>query len=129
MIEHTLKSGRSLEITPAPFADAKEIYQVLAEELKTVDMDEEKEIDVNFLKGVFLSCIGSKKLEAAIWKVLPRCKYNGHKITPDTFEEVESREDYFEICWLASKENVSPFTKTLMQEYSHLLGVVKKILA
>lgn len=129
MIEKKLESGRELVITPAPFADAREVYQAFVVAIKDVDMDEDKEIDVNFLKGMFCAALSDKRLEAAIWACLPRCKYQGHKIIKDTFEDVEAREDYLEICWLVAEENVRPFTKALMQKFSQISGQMKKFLA
>lgn len=129
MIEKTLQSGKVLEITPAPFADAKDVYQIFLDEMQSLELDPEAEVDVNFLKGIFCKCLSSKKLEAAIWKCLSRCKYDGHKIIPDTFEDLDARADYIEICWLAGRENIEPFMRTLMQQYGHMLGVLKKALA
>lgn len=129
MKKHTLESGRVLEIGLAPFANSWLVYQTFLKEISYIELDEEAEVNVNFLKGVFCACMSSKHLEAAIWECMGRCKYDGQKIIRDTFEDVKAREDYIEICWLVAKENVEPFLKTLTQKYGHVLEMMKKSLA
>lgn len=48
---------------------------------------------------------------AALWPCLIKCTYKGVKITQATFEDVEAREDYFEIINSCIDENLRPFFK------------------
>ena len=127
-VTKTLESGKELVITPAPFADAKEVYQAFVEQLAPVNVDEEKELDANLFKDLFVNVLTSKRFEDAVWACMRRCKYGGHKITESTFEDVSAREDYLEICYYVAWENIHPFLKTLMQKYSHILGELNKAL-
>lgn len=129
MIEHKLESGKILKITPAPFSDAKAVYQSLLKELKTLKLDAQADVDVNLYKDLFCVALASEELEKAIWKCMERCIYDGHKIIPDTFEDVKAREDYLEVLLVVGKNNVEPFMKALMQKSSHLLEMMKKVLA
>lgn len=48
----------------------------------------------------------------ALWKCLSRCTYNGSKITKQTFEPVETRQDYEAIVEACIDENKRPFSQT-----------------
>ena len=109
----TLKSGKELGMNPAPFLDAKALYQAIMIETKGLDFGKDHDSAINIMKELFFTYLSSKQIEAALWECLKRCTYAGHKITPDTFEEVSAREDYVEICFELAKENVLPFLKNL----------------
>lgn len=121
-----LPSGAKLEITLAPFVDARALYQAFADEFKTLKIQGTTELDYNFLKDIFLVGISSKKIEQALDLCMKRATYNGAHIDGDTFTPEESRQDYFEVCFEIAKVNIMPFTKALMQKYSHVLGALKK---
>jgi hypothetical protein len=120
-----LPSGAELRITLAPFSDANALLQVALEELKNLKMAYSTEIDTNFIKDIICAGLSSKKFEAALWKCMERALYNNLKITEQTFEPAEARQDYFMVCFEVAKENIVPFTKTLMP----LLSQVREILA
>lgn len=122
MTKITLPSGLELQITPAPFADAKELYQAFLEELKQMKLDGATNIDHNFIKDLFCVGFSSKKIEDKIWKCLNRCTYDKSKITLDTFESEQARSDYFDILFEVAKVNVMPFTKNLYAKFSQITG-------
>ena len=70
-------------------------------------------IDVNLRKDLFCTFLASKKIEAALAECMKRVTYNGLKITEDTFEPVEARDDYLTVCVEVTRENVVPFMKSL----------------
>lgn len=121
-----LPSGAELKIDVAPFVDSKNLYQVIAEEMKSLKIVGADEVDYNFLKDVFFTAVSSKKIEAALEACMKRATYKGLKIDKDTFEPVEARQDYLEACFEIMVENVSPFTIALMQKYAHLIEMIKK---
>lgn len=128
MKEVTLPSGRKIEITPAPFNDSKKLYQAFGGELLRVEIDGGKELS-NLIKNILCLGISSAAVEAALAPCLKRCTYNGVKILlPDTFEPVEAREDYLDICVEVAKENVSPFTKSLFAQFKGLMVGVASLL-
>lgn len=126
MTETELPSGAKLEITPAPFAIAKALYMAVAEEMKSLKLDPRAEIDANFWKDIFCVGISSVKIEERLWECMKRATYNGLKIDKDTFEPIESRQDYGVVCFEVAKENILPFTKSLSAKYSALLGTIIK---
>ena len=120
-----LPSGSELKITVGSFAESKALYQAILEEAKDLKMDAQAEVDVNLFKDLFCTMMSSKKVESALWGCMRRVTYNGLKITESTFEDVEARQDYFEVCFEVAKENILPFTKSLYAKLSPILDKLK----
>ena len=119
-----LNSGAELKITPAPFAEARELYQAILAEGTVMNFDPNQEIDVNFFKDVICVGLSSKFIEEKLWSCMRRCRYKGLKIVEDVFEPVAAREDYMEVMFEVTKANITPFTKSLYAQYGHLLKEV-----
>lgn len=121
----TLQSGKELAITPAPFADAKSLYQALLADLNAVKIDSKMDTS-EFMKQ--LMCIGfsSPRIEACLWPCLARCTYQGLKIVPETFEPVEARADYLNICLEVTRENVDPFWQALFAAFVQFSSMIEK---
>ena len=124
-----LPSGKKMGIDIAPFADSKALWQAMLEELKGLRLDPDASVDVNFIKDIFCSGIASKKVEACLWECFKRVLYNDSKITKDTFESVEAREDYLDICFEVAKENIMPFTKNLSAKYQAVFRTLQNVQA
>jgi len=121
-----LPSGAELLIVVAPFADSKALYQAMLREVKSMKMDPNAEIDVNFFKEIFCAALSSKEIEECLWVCFKRCLINGtDKVTEEYFEKTENRDDYFAICFEVAKENVLPFTKSLYAQYAHIFEQLK----
>ncbi len=120
-----LPSGKVLDISTSPFADSRALYQAVLEEVKGLDIDPKTEMDVKFFKDLFCIGLSSKKIESALEKCFDRSTYDGKRITKDTFEPIEAREDYLDVCFHIAKENILPFTKSLSARYSHILEALK----
>lgn len=120
----TLPSGAELKIDVAPFAVARALYQVILEEMKTVQIDPQQEIDANLYKDLFCIGFSSKKIEQALKECMKRAVYNGARISDETWEPVEARDDYMKTCLEIAKENIAPFVKSLYAEYSHILEML-----
>lgn len=130
MKEIKLPSGAELKIGLAPFSDSKALYQSVLEEAKSLRLDPAAEVDVNLFKDLFCAGLSSKKIEMSLKECLKKCLYNGLKIDPDkTFEPVEAREDYFQVCFEVAQENIAPFTKNLLQQYSAIFQKLKTVQA
>jgi hypothetical protein len=121
-----LPSGAELRITLAPFSDSKALYQAFLEEIKGLKVESSTEIDTNFIKDIFCVGLASKKFEVALWKCMERALYNNLKITENTFEPVEARQDYMLVCFEVAKENIAPFTKTLMPLFNQAKEILGK---
>lgn len=124
-----LPSGAKLDINVSPFPISRALYQAILDEAKALKLDAKTEMDVNFFKDLFCIGLSSKKIEACIEECFKRVTYNGRRIDSETFEPVEAREDYMTVCFEVAQENILPFTKTLMRQYSHILEKLKSGLA
>ena len=129
MREIKLPSESVLKIYPAPFSDAKALYQSLLKELKQVPVDSKMEVG-ELYKQLFCLGFSSPEIEKCLWACMARCTYNSGngdlKIEKDTFEPVEARGDFMQVCIEVAKENVLPFVKSLYAEYQRLLHTAEK---
>ncbi|AFC22577.1 hypothetical protein phi1422_0057 [Bdellovibrio phage phi1422] len=117
---HRLQSGAELKIGPASFRESKTLFDNVLKVVGKENWNPEHEVDINFIKGIVSQALSSEDVERALWPCLARSTYNGHKITEDLFEDVKLREDFLEICYEVGKENVLPFTKNLLEKFSHV---------
>lgn len=132
MKEITLSSGNVLKITPGSFAESKALYQAILEEFKTVELKASSDVAEIFKNMV---CVGfaSKKIDMCLDNCFKRCTYNcgkgDLKIDKDSFEPVECRQDYVQVCVEVVKENIEPFLKSLFAEYKHFMSIVGSVQA
>ena len=123
MKEMTLGSGAVLKVGIVPFEDAKALYQTILEETRGVNFNSQVEFR-SVLKDFFCIGFASKRVEAALWTCFKRCQYcdkrGEFKIDKDTFEPLEAREDYIEVCTLATTEILAPFSKGLFAAFKTL---------
>jgi hypothetical protein len=124
-----LPSGAELKVTLAPFSVGKAFYQVCLQEIKSMRLDDNAEIDANLYKDFFCTGFSSTKVDLALQPLIKNALYNDLRITDDLFEPEEARQDYMFVCFYVAKENLLPFTKALTQQYSVLLEQLKKPLA
>lgn len=127
--EVILESGKKLSITVAPFGQSRALYQAMLDEAKGVKVMSTTDLDVNFFKDLFCVGLSSKKIEAALDECMKRAVYDGRKIDADTFEPVEARADYLQVCFEVAQENVAPFTSALMRKFSPIVEKLKSSLA
>lgn len=127
-IERKLPSGAKLEITVADFATSKKLYMVVAEEALRLRVSSSAEMEA-VIKDLLCLAVSSEKIEAAIWACMSRCTYNGVKVTQDTFEPVEAREDYLAALFEVASENIRPFTKSLYARFREELQKLTSSLA
>jgi hypothetical protein len=127
--EVKLPSGRVLKITPAPFIEARALYQVLLEEARGLRLDPQADVDVNLYKDLFCVALSSRKVEACVWECMKRATIDDVKITNDTFEKVEHRDDYIMACFEVAQDNVQPFMKSLFASYQDIIQKMNGALA
>lgn len=121
MKEVKLKSGRVLRLGLAPFRDSKALFDAICLEVKGNSLDPRMEVDINFIKDTAMGLIASEKVFGCIQVCMAKCLYNGQRIDEQTFESVEGREDFLEICMHVTKENVLPFMKNLSSKFAPLM--------
>lgn len=126
--EVKLPSGAKLKITPAPFDDARALYQAVLKELKPISIAGKP--DVELYKDLFCAGFASKEIEDALWVCFARVQYcdtrGDLKIDKDTFEPVKARDDYMQVCMEVAKENILPFVNSLYAEYGRFLAEMQK---
>lgn len=113
MIEFTATSGAKVKINVADFEDAQNLKFAIQKALKSENIELKNlgdilSSDVWPLAKIALAVDCSKEVNDAIWPCLVRCSYNSEKITKQTFEPVNARQDYYEIVASCVKENVGP---------------------
>lgn len=114
--EIKMPSGAILKVQVAPFADAKDLYQALLRDLKHIEVSTKVEI-ASLYRDLFCHGFSSQGIESTLWTCFARCTLDGSKIDKDTFEPVERRGDYVQVCIEVAKANVFPFVKSLYAEY------------
>lgn len=130
MFEKTLPSGAILKFNLASFTEGRALYQACLEELKSLSLDPEKEIDSNLFKDIFCAALSSKKIESCVWAcfkraTLSRGSSGDLKIDESSFESLEARQDYIPACFEVAKENIVPFAKSLYAEFRPLLDKIR----
>lgn len=126
-----LPSGATLTVKPAPFAAARALFKAITAEMKGVPIKADMDVAA-VLKDALCIGLASQDIEDALWPCLERCTYRGPKqgdgdmkIDGDTFEPMERRGDYVQVCMEVARENVDPFVKSLFVGF----GVGRSILA
>lgn len=127
MKEVKLPSGAILKMGVNPFEVSRTLYQAVLDEMKSLPFHSQEEIG-NLYKNMLCAGFASKKIEAALWECFKKCQYcDGRgelKIDKDTFEPLEARFDYIDVCMEVAKENIGPFGKGLYAQYQILLEMM-----
>jgi len=92
-----------------------------------IQVKQEDEL-ANFIKNLFCAGFSSPEIEGMVWKCMERCLYNTGtgdlRITEQSFEPVERRQDYMFVCMEVVKENIDPFGKVLFAEFKRYMGMI-----
>lgn len=121
----TLKSGAELQLQMATFALSMRLLKSVVNELKAVKLDimlngqldlkklQQMDLPIDMLKNACCQMLGSDAVETAVMDCAKVCLYAGEKITRDSFEKEEARQDYLPCAWEVMKMNLAPFFKGL----------------
>lgn len=120
-----LPSGRKLHIQEADFQTSRALFEACMEEVKALKVDPEAEVDVNFLKDIFCTAVSSKKIMKCLWDCFKTVTINDVRVSNDSFEPVDARQDYYLVCWEVTHDNVLPFMKSHLPWLSIILGKAK----
>lgn len=131
-MEHKLRSGNTLKINNIPFSEAKALYQALLSEAKDFEFSSKDEFG-QLVKNIFCVGFSSAAVEQKLNDVFKRCQYcdkrGDLKIDNDTFEPMEARADYVEVCTVIVKEVCDPFLNGLYAESKTLLEKLAAVLS
>lgn len=119
-----LPSGAELKVSLAPFSEANALFKAVSAEAKNLKVSFETDVDVNLLKDIVCAAVSSDKIEACIWDCMKKSLYNGLKMSKETFEPEEARQDYYVVLLEVAKDNLLPFTKSLSAQFG---DIMKKI--
>jgi len=68
---------------------------------------------VSFIIEKVIQIIIDKNLKTILYQCMERSLYNGQKIVKEVFQPVESRKDYYHVCFHVLLENLAPFFANL----------------
>lgn len=104
-LKKKLTSGAEIDITLAPFLIGHRLFKAVASELKSLDLNEDS------VQKMSMLLVSSETIEEALWPCLARGTYNGVKITPELFENMNVRSDFLEVIKEVLAYNLAPFSK------------------
>lgn len=117
----TLTSGATLDVTTLPaFEVSDALYKAFLKDV-LLPVAPDRDIDQSLLKDFFCRGFTSEDVKKALWKCMEKALYNGQKITKDTFEAEEARQDYIDVCYHVLVRNIEPFMKGLFARLSQPL--------
>lgn len=116
-IEVTLPSGKILKVTAAPFAEAKDLYESMLEQLSDLKIESNTEM-LAIYKDLFCKTFSNKRVAKALEACLKRSTYDNKRIDDTVFEPLDAREDYILVLWEVAQHNLAPFMKNLSAVFS-----------
>jgi len=130
-MEFKAPSGAKVIINPADFKDSIDLKSAITGEIakSTIDIDLSdltQETDITDIVKLFMVLDSSPSVYNAVFKCLVRCTHNGEKITELTFDDVNNRQDYYEIVFHCIKENLSHFLVGLRSRLSIIMQSMSK---
>lgn len=120
--EIILKSGNKLSFQYAEFETEQDLYSIITKELedKNINVKDGSEgLTVSIVKALG-SIMGSKAVTEQFWKCANTCLYNGERITPAIFQNIEARKDFMEIKYHILFNNVAVFFSNLLSKLKDL---------
>lgn len=116
--EIILQSGKKLSFQYADFEAEQDLYDVIMQELEKKNINlKDGEIGVNIsLFKIIASLTGTKEVTAQFWRCANTCLYEGERITPKVFQDIEARKDFLEIKAMVVWHNMSIFFSNLLGE-------------
>ncbi len=128
MKEIKLPSGALLKIGLSPFAVSKALYQAFLKEIKPLGISAKSDF-ASLYKDLFCVGFSSPEIEKCLWECFKRCTLDAGagdlKIDEQTFEPLERRDDYMQVCIEVCKENVMPFMKSLIVQYQRATSILE----
>lgn len=114
MVEFVTKTGAKVVTNLAPWEDAKRLKAAVEKEASASGLKIDAKTDASVFVNALLSVDGSESVDAALWPCLIRCTRNSEKITSQTFDTKEGRQDYYEIVKACMTENFGPLVEGLL---------------
>jgi hypothetical protein len=135
-MDYKTKSGADLTVNIAPFRDVMNLKNAIQKTIKSEDLSQLGNLDIESLKkgnsqsifsgivNAILSVDSSEDVYKATFKCLERCTYNDEKVTERLFEKEEVRVDYYEIMFFCIKDNLEPFFRNVLSALPNITAMV-----
>ena len=130
-LKKTLESGSKIEVQRASWEVCNRLMKAVMREVETINirlgatpgMKSLAELQINddvlnTIKNVATRLIASDAVEAILWECFKVVTYNDARITRDTFEPEEARQDYLPLLKEVLEYNLAPFFKSLGSMWS-----------
>lgn len=128
MTEFIAPSGAKVKIALAAWRDAVALKAAIAKEIigSKVELDAgifSGEAEINLLDITKLAALvdSSEAVYNAVFACLLKSTRDGERISENTFEPENARQDYYPIVIACLKENLAPFFKSLLSELKPVL--------
>lgn len=133
--EFTTLSGKKLIVNIANFEQSYKLIQALMRCAKRQEIDLNSEsfrkFDISKLNNnpalislgvkLFLDGLTDTVVTSVFWEMAQRCSWDGLKITPELFNnQLEARQDFFQVEFTILRENVLPFFPFLRTELAEM---------
>lgn len=117
--EFKAPTGAKVVIRPAPWSAAKLLKRAIENRVGISGIPS-MNAPVEQIFTTFLRVDSCPEIERTLFECLQYCTRGGQKIVEETFDDVEAREDYYEIAIACAKENLGPLVKGLRSKLSEL---------
>ncbi|TDE17716.1 phage tail assembly chaperone [Dyadobacter psychrotolerans] len=130
MEQLTVPSGAKVVMDIASFEDAMALKNAVEREIKEAKLSinlagvsSTSDLDIGEFLTMAMAVDSSAEVNRCLMKCLMRCTYNGEKITANTFEPRECRQDYMPIMMQCMKDNLTDFFKPLVSKLFGLSSI------
>ena len=132
--------GKTLIVTPSSFENGLKLQEILAEIVKTSELnlpggesvDSMKDLDSQMLTKVImnmaLSAVSSPELKDVLFECCQSVVYNDVRVDREFFDEVENRGVFYDIMIEVLKENLLPFFPSLSSGLSGIKETMESFL-
>jgi len=134
-----LIDGKELIVTPASFADAMALKEVIVRALKEngikidlssiefdpKDLERMEAGDVGWILEPVLTLMTDSAIRNHLFKCSERAMFDKSKVDESFFDEVENRKYYYPIMMEVLKVNISPFFGLASSLFSNLPGLTE----
>lgn len=114
MTEFITKSGAQVVINLAPWVEAKELKKAIQRIIGKNGIDLNEELPMLICRLCMVD--SNDEFEAALYRCLARCLYNGQKIQFTTFDAEEARAEYYDVIVPCVQKNVGPLVGSLFSQ-------------
>lgn len=125
MADFQVSSGAKVNIKIASFGEVMRFKNAIQKAFSKSGIKFELSDNISDLTQIVMLIDSDDDVFRCLFECLKKCTYNGEKITENTFEPEDARQDYYDIVIECLKVNFSPFLKGLASKWNTLSSVVK----